>query len=165
MEQLRSCMTRAGYINVKTYIQSGNIVFETKELSKLKMTFAIEQLLLSEYGYTVTVFILDINDITKVIESNPYAGKENIETGPKKLYVTLLSQIPNEESIEKLKSVPIGNDEIAFVDNILYFKLANKASDSKLSNAIIENKLKVKATTRNWNTMIKMFSMIESMRC
>lgn len=161
MESLRKQMDLAGYGNVQTYIQSGNVVFEAKETSKAKVSVAIESLIKKEYGHDITVFVLDMADMNKVAANNPYATRDELEEGSKKLYVTFLSEIPQKENIQKLYDAPIGDDSIEFNDDILYFKLATKASDSKLSNNLIESKLKLRATTRNWNTTIKLLTMLE----
>lgn len=162
MEDLRKLMADAGYTNVKTYIQSGNIIFESTEKSKDKIAKAIEKLIEDNYGFDVTVFVTDKKALEKAIDNNPFAeSRIEEEAGFKKLYVTFLSEVPTSENMEKLSQAPIGDDLIDLIGDILYFKLESKASDSKLSNNLIESKLKVKATTRNWNTSLKLLSMME----
>lgn len=163
MEALRNLLTEAGYEGVKTYIQSGNVVFKSKEEDKATLAKNIEQLIKEHYDYDITVFVYDKAAIEKVLQNSPYATADYKEEGVKKLYVTFLSEIPAKETIEKLHEVPIGDDEITLKEDVLYFKLATKASESKLSNNLIESKLKVKATTRNWNTTLKLFSMLEAL--
>lgn len=162
MEDLRKLMGDAGYTNVKTYIQSGNIVFESTEKSKGILAKAIEVLITEHYGFDVTVFVTDKTAVEQAIDNNPLIeGREEEPSGFKKLYVTFLSDAPTPENMEKLSQAPIGDDLIALVGDILYFKLESKASDSKLSNNLIESKLKLKATTRNWNTTLKLLAMME----
>lgn len=161
MEDLRNLMVSAGYKNVKTYIQSGNVIFESAEKSKTKIAASIEALVSKQYGFDVVIFVTDIKDVNRAVDNNPFANKGEPEEGTKKLYVTFLSEKPTEENMEKLRQAPIGEDIIEFRDDILYFKLISKASESKLSNSLIESKLKVRATTRNWNTTLKLQSMME----
>lgn len=162
MEDLRKFMTDTGYSDARTYIQSGNIIFNSSERSKDKIKTAIEALIEKHYGFDVTVFVTDKKAVEKAIDENPFAkGREEEPSGLKKLYVTFLSEEPSHENMEKLLQAPIGNDLIELRGNILYFKMDSKASDSKLSNNLIESKLKVKATTRNWNTTLKLLSMME----
>ncbi|AWH86244.1 DUF1697 domain-containing protein [Flavobacterium album] len=163
MEDLRKLMESAGYGNVKTYIQSGNVIFSSVEKSKEKLAEAIEKLIEGQYGFDVSVFVVDKNDLDKAVDNNPFTeGKVPEEAGTKKIYVTFLSEVPSEESMEKLRQAPIGDDVIALHENILYFRLAIGAADSKLSNNLIESKLKLKATTRNWNTTLKLLEMLEN---
>lgn len=162
MEDLRELMTSADFKNVKTYIQSGNVIFDSSEKAKDKVAKAIEVLIEQHYGFDVSVFIINKKDLEEAVNSNPFVeGRVEEEAGFKKIYVTFLSEKPTEENFEKLKQAPIGNDLIEIVDNILYFQLESKASDSKLSNSLIESKLKVRATTRNWNTTIKLLFLME----
>lgn len=161
MEDLRKLMESSGYKNIKTYIQSGNVIFESNTKDKSIIAKHIEEVIEKQYGFDVSVFVIDGNDINKAVDNNPYATKEEIEEGTKKIYVTFLSEKPSAENIEKLKQAPIGEDLIEFFDDVLYFKLISKASESKLSNTLIESKLKVRATTRNWNTTIKLLTMLE----
>lgn len=161
MEGLRKVMANAGYTDVATYIQSGNVVFTATEPDKNLIRKHIETLIEKEYKLSITIFILDEADMHKAVHLNPFAGPDDIEEGTKRIYVTFLSGIPEAGCYEKLLQAPIGEDEIVLKDAILYFKLAGKASDSKLSNNLIENKLKLRATTRNWNTTVKLFAMLK----
>ncbi|RYJ44905.1 DUF1697 domain containing protein [Flavobacterium beibuense] len=161
MEDLRKLMDAEGYKNVKTYIQSGNVIFESDETSKSKIAAAIESMIEKQYGFKVVIFVIDMNDVNRAVANNPFAKKGELEEGTKKLYVTFLSEKPSVENIEKLEQSSIGEDIIELRDDILYFKLISKASETKLSNNLIESKLKVSATTRNWNTTLKLQSMME----
>ena len=161
MEDLRKHMDTAGYKNVNTYIQSGNVIFESDETSKSKIAAAIETMIEKQYGFEVVVFVVDMDDVNRAVANNPFAKKGELEEGTKKLYVTFLSEKPSVENMEKLQQAPIGEDIIELKGDILYFKLVSKASESKLSNNLIESKLKVRATTRNWNTTLKLQGMME----
>ena len=115
------------------------------------------------FGFDVTVFVLDEKQVEQAIAGNPYVTSREPEgPGSKKLYVTFLSEIPPEENLEKLMAVSIGDDLISISGDVLYFKLGSKASESKLSNNLIENKLKVKATTRNWNVTLKLLELLQT---
>jgi uncharacterized protein (DUF1697 family) len=162
MEDLRKLMEAAGYGNVKTFIQSGNVIFTSSQRSKEKLAKAIEKLIVEQYGFDVTVFVIDKKDLEKAINNNPFAEDRIPEdAGTKKIYVTFMSEIPKDEGMEKLRQAPIGDDIIALHEDVLYFKLALGAAHSKLSNSLIESKLKLKATTRNWNTTLKLLELFE----
>jgi uncharacterized protein (DUF1697 family) len=165
MEGLRSLMETVGYTNVSTYIQSGNVIFNSTTNAKEKVAASVEALIEGHYGFDVTIFIVDRADLEKAVGNNPFAtGREEEPGGFKKLYVTFLSQKPSDENYEKLKAASIGEDQIEIIGNILYFKLGSKASDSKLSNTLIENKLKLRATTRNWNVTLKLLELLEQQK-
>lgn len=162
MEDLRKLMSSGGFENVKTYIQSGNVIFESSEKRKDHLARSIEVIIEKHYGFDVSVFILEIKDLIIAVDNNPFVENRVEEDARfKKIYITFLSEKPLVENFEKLKQGPIGNDLIGIIDDVLYFKLESKASDSKLSNNLIESKLKVRATTRNWNTTLKLLSLME----
>ncbi len=162
MEELRNLMESVGYTNVKTYIQSGNVIFGSTTRSKEKVAASVEALIEGHYGFDVTVFILDAKDVEKAVDNNPFVSQREPEgAGSKKLYVTFLSEAPSPENMQRLREAPIGHDLIEVVDDVLYFKLQTKASESKLSNNLIESKLKVRATTRNWNVTLKLLELLQ----
>ena len=162
MEHLRKLMADNGYTNVQTYIQSGNVVFATEENSKDKIANAVQALLQKEYGYTIEVFILNEADLTAIIDNNPYTDNAPEPSGKKKYHVVFLSDKASDEGINKLNEFNRSDDEFTVIDKVMYLKLAQSAADSKLTNALIENKLdKCKATTRNWNTTLKMLDMMQ----
>ena len=98
MEDLRELMEASGYKDVKTYIQSGNVIFKTALKSKTEITKKLEGLIKNQYGFDVIIFVLDINDINKAVDNNPFAKKGELEVGTKKLYITFLSEKPSVEN-------------------------------------------------------------------
>jgi len=162
MEPLKKLMEEEGYVNVETYIQSGNVVFEHPETSKEKIAKAIEILMYREYGHNVLIFVLDEADLSKAITNNPYTGTEPEGQGVKKYFVAFLSGIPAGDGLDKLKKYHRGDDLYKIKDNVMYLKLSTSAADSKLTNVFIENKLNIKATIRNWNTTLKMLEMMRN---
>ncbi|MFP9117784.1 DUF1697 domain-containing protein [Flavobacterium sp. RNTU_13] len=160
MEHLRRLMEANGFKNVATYIQSGNVIFETEETDKAKTGRTIEQLLYKEYGHDVFTFILDKADLQKAIQNNPYTTAEPEPQGVKKYFVTFLSGEATTQGMDQLKKYNRSDDEFKAVGNILYLKLSRSAADSKLTNSFIEGKLGLKATIRNWNTTLKLMEML-----
>ena len=162
MEALKKLMEAEGYNNVETYIQSGNVVFEHEEANRDKIAKDLEILMYKEYGHNVVIFILQEADLAQIIDNNPYAKREPEGQGVKKLFVAFLNGKPTEAGKDQLKKYNRGDDVFKVIENALYLKLATSAADSKLTNVFIENKMNIKATTRNWNTTIKMLEMLES---
>ena len=161
MDALKKLMEAEGYINVETYIQSGNVVFESPETHRDKIAKALEILMYREYGHNVVIFILNEADLAKVVAANPYTGREPEGQGVKKFFVAFLAGTPSGAGIDQLKKYNRGDDVFKIVGNALYLKLATSAAESKLTNVFIENKMNIKATTRNWNTTLKMLEMLE----
>jgi uncharacterized protein (DUF1697 family) len=158
MEDLRKLM-ETDFENVKTYIQSGNIIFDSKETSKAKLSEQIRKIIFDHYGFDVSVLMINEKDLAKAIKENPFITEKDVNL--KQVYVTFLSENPIAENIEKFRLFNIGSDVAEFTDHIMYLKYFDSAANTKLSNALIENKLKVRATTRNWNTTLKLMALLE----
>jgi len=161
MDNLKKLMQAEGYINVETYIQSGNVVFEHPETSKEKLSKDIQNLMYKEYGYDVMIFILDKAELKQAIDNNPYTGPEPEGSGIKKYFVSFLNGVPTSAGLDQMFKYNRSDDVFKVVGNVLYLKLAQSAADSKLTNVFIENKLGLKSTTRNWNTTLKVLEMLK----
>lgn len=162
MEPLKKLLEANGFNNVQTYIQSGNVVFNTTESNKPKLARDLENLMYKEYGYNVVIFVLDIEALNTIITGNPYTSAVAEGQGAKKYHVVFLSDNPHPDGVARLKKYYNGNDEYTFAYKVMYLKLDGSAADSKLTSTFIESKINVKATTRNWNTTLKMMEMMSN---
>lgn len=160
MEELRRLMAKTGFQNVVTYIQSGNIIFDSEITSKAKVGEAVKKVIKDNYGWDVGVLMLDEPALKRAIAENPFVKEKDADL--KQLYVSFLSEPPAGDNIEKFSAANIENDEAILNGGILYLKYFYGAGKTKLSNALIESKLKVTATTRNWNTTLKLFELLKS---
>ena len=95
----------------------------------------------------------------KIISQNPFTKEKNIDL--KKLHVTFLSETPDKEKIEQIKEADFLPDRFAIKGKEIYLHIPVSYGETKLSNKFFENKLKVSATTRNWNTVNKLFEMAQ----
>lgn len=159
MEDLRKLMESSGFSNVKTFIQSGNVIFDSAETSKQELSDKIRKAIAGQYGFDVGIIMLSHSDLAKAIHDNPFLKEKDVDL--KQVYVTFLSQAPAPENVGKFKLANIENDVAVLSGDVMYLKYAVSAAKTKLSNALIENKLKVTATTRNWNTSLKLLALLE----
>lgn len=159
MELLRTVLKELDYHNIRTYIQSGNILFDCKPTDARILEQQIAEHIEKHFGFSVPVLIVTLDYLKKVVENNPY-DKRAI-TDPAQPYVAFLSEIPAQPGIAVLDAIDFAGDEYTINDKSIYLLYANSAGNSKLTNAVIENKLKVKATTRNWKTIRKLIEMSE----
>ena len=102
--------------------------------------------------------VLDLVDLEKAVRDNPFLKNPDVDL--KQLYVAFLSGQPSAENIAKFKAVSIQQDEAILGDCVLYLQYASGAGNTKLTNALIENKLKVTSTSRNWNTTLKLLGLL-----
>jgi uncharacterized protein (DUF1697 family) len=93
----------------------------------------------------------------KLIAINPFVKKENID--PKKLHVTFLLALPKKENVENINKSDFSPDEFIIEGKEIYLHIPESYGETKLSNTFFENKLKITATTRNWNTVNKLLEM------
>lgn len=157
METLRKVLSEAGFENIRTYIQSGNIIFESKSSDIQKLEKQITDTIETHFGFVVPIIIITPEELKTVIEKNPYA-KKNLEDATQP-YVSFLSEIPKKEHLDTFKTIDFKGDQFVNIDKTLYLWYDHSAGNSKLSNAIIENKLKLHSTARNWKTVLKLYEL------
>jgi len=157
MEMLRTVLKELDYHNIRTYIQSGNILFDYKSDDTKVLEQQITDHIEKHFGFQVPVVIVTLDYLKSVVKENPY-NKHSI-TDPAQPYVAFLSEVPVKEGIETLKSVDFGEDQYTINSKSIYLLYAKSAGNSKLSNTVIENKLKVKSTIRNWKTVQKLIEL------
>lgn len=154
MEDLRHLLSDAGFQNVTTYIQSGNVIFGHPETSKAKVGAKVAALIKEKYGWDVGIIVRNLEELAQSIDGNLFLNEPDVNL--KQLYVAFLSEQPSPENIAKFEAFDIQQDQAIFGEGVLYLKYHDSAANTKLSNALIENKLKVVATSRNWNTTLKL---------
>ena len=156
MTDLKSLYESLGFKNVITYIQSGNVVFESKNNKNLAST--IEQKIKEQFGFDVPVIIRTKDEMKVIVEQNPFLKDKKTELD--KMHVTYLADIPTEEAVTNAMSYDYAPDRFVIKGKEVYVYCPNGYGNTKINNTFFENKLKVKATTRNWNTTNKLFEIL-----
>lgn len=159
MEDLRKLYSELGFTNVESYIQSGNVIFQTKEKDATKLENDISEKIKEVYGYDVPVIVLTIDELKKIIKGNPFLKRKEIDL--KRVHITFLSSTPNIKllkSIDKERYMP---DEFEFSGKAVYLFIPDSYAKTKLSNNFFEKELKTKATTRNLNTANQILTIAE----
>ena len=158
MADLKLLLKDLGFSNIQTYIQSGNIVFETTQNSTIEeLEDNIQQAIFKKYGFDVTVIVRTVNYFANTIKTNPFLAKENIDE--KKLHVTFLRTKPTIENFEKVTHVNYPPDEFKIIDKNVFVYCPERYGETKLHNGFFEKALKVKASTRNWRTVNKLYEL------
>jgi len=158
METLRGIYEGLGFAHVRTYVQSGNVVFVTSEQDRTVLTKRIETHIEQTCGYHVPIFIRSAQELQKILASNPFLTARHED--PSKLHVSFLYHIPTVPMWSKLTSPGDSVDEFARVELAIYLFCPNGYGKTKLSNAFFERKLGMPVTTRNWNTVKTLYTMI-----
>jgi uncharacterized protein (DUF1697 family) len=158
METLRGIYEGLDFSNVRSYVQSGNIVFESSLEDKSRLGKQIEAAIAATCSYPVPVFIRQAYDLQQILMGNPFLTARNKDLG--KLHVTFLYETPPESAWSKVIT-PAGNpDEFARAESAMYLFCPNGYGKTKLSNSFFERKLGVLVTTRNWNTVKALYKMV-----
>jgi len=161
MADLKLLFESLGFSNIITYIQSGNVIFDTtNELDDVELSDAIEKIILEKYKFIVPVIIRSFAEMKQLIENNPFYKNENVELN--QLYLTFLKEKPIEENILNLELYSSTSDKFIVKGKDVFIFCEGKYHQSKLTNNFFEKKLKVSATTRNWKTVLKLLDLGES---
>ena len=142
---------------VKTYVQSGNVIFDSKEQDAAKLAAAIEAQIEQTFRFQVTVFIRRPANFQSLIAASPFLGDRHED--PAKLHVTFLYRPVPESELSQLVRPASETDEFVAGQNEIYLFCPNGYGRTKLSNPFFEKKLHVPATTRNWNTVLTLYKM------
>ncbi|NCX95528.1 MAG: DUF1697 domain-containing protein [Chitinophagia bacterium] len=158
MEELRALLAGNGYAHTTTYIQSGNVAFDAPAMpvSERTLVAQIEQMLLSRFGFEVKVIVREQAYIRQIIDECPFQPEEIPDI--KRLYVVLLSDVPDAGKLELLQSGLSEGEQYRLCERELYFTTTHYGN-TKFTNAFIEKKLSLTATTRNWATMHKLMAL------
>ncbi len=155
MDRLKKLYISLDFKDVKTYIQSGNVIFKSKESDQLKLSKIIENKINEIFAFDVKVLIRTKKEMDNVINGNPYKQEDFNH-----IYVTFLSNIPSEKLIKDLNNIVedmVDNtDKYYITKKEIYLFLTNGYGRTKLNNNFFEKKLGTSATTRNWRTVNKL---------
>ena len=159
MEALKTLLEKAGFQNVQTYIQSGNVFVDSDEAHGASVGFKIKQEIFKELGFEVPVVVINKEDLEACFKNNPYLKEKECDS--KKLYVAFISKELSNGALNDLKISQFKPDEAAIDASRIYIKYAVGAGKTRLDQKYIEKKLNVVATIRNWNTVTTLLEMFE----
>lgn len=157
MDRLQRLFEALSFQRVRTYIQSGNVVFEAEEQSTESLSAKLQLQIDQEFGFDVPVIVRTADELEAVLERNPFEEEVKKEAG--KLYVTLLADLPPAEAVAALESLQTEVDLFRVIGREVYILCRESYGRSQFSNNFLEKKLKLAATTRNWATMNKLVQM------
>jgi uncharacterized protein (DUF1697 family) len=151
MENLRSSFEELGFQRVRTYVQSGNVIFEATRGSAKDFAKSIQGKILSDFGFSIPLFLRTSDEMKKIVSDNPFSRDKEIDRS--KLHVTFLSEFPANDAKERLSSLNAFPDQFRLLGREVYLYCPNGYGRTKLSNNALEKQLSIGATTRNWKTV------------
>ena len=157
MEPLRATYESIGYIEPQTCLQSGNVIFKTKERDLAKIAAKIEKAVERDCGFHSDVILRTAADLRNVLATNPFARRTDVIPG--QLLVTFLAASPAAEAPARVRAIKADPEELHLHGRELFVYYPNGAGRSKLTMAVMEKAVGVTGTARNWNTVGKLLEM------
>jgi uncharacterized protein (DUF1697 family) len=157
MVELRRLLTGLGFADVRTYIQSGNAVFGADGRDPAEVGAAIEKVLADELGMTVPTLVRTAAELRVVAEGNPFV---DLAARPSYLYAILLSDDPAPDRLAAIDPARYA-EQFAAGDRVVYVNYPEGMGRAVLTHQLLEKKLGVLATARNWNTVTRLLAMAE----
>ena len=161
MEALAALYESLGLRDVRTLVQSGNVVFRTEQKSMAALAKKIESAVEREFGFHSDVILRSASEVRGVIERNPLAKRFDLE--PNKFLVWFLASDPGEEIRKQVRAVRTEPEEVHIEGREVYIYFPNGMARPKMKWAAIEKVLGVRGTGRNWNTVKKLLEIAEGM--
>ncbi len=156
MAELREHLSSLNFTNLATYIQSGNIVFQSKTADNNAIEDKIQKNIKDNYGFDVPVIVRSLKEWQMIVDRFPF----NIEhCDINRLGFTFLKDKPTHIPVEEINKYKAVNDEVVYTEKEIYLHIPDGFGKSKLTNNVFERKLKAAATTRNWKTTQKLLKM------
>lgn len=161
MDALKALYESLKFERVETHIQSGNVVFRTKEKNIAALTKRIQDAIEKEFGFRPDVILRTVSEMREAIAKNPFAKRRGLD--PSKLLVTFLAAEPGAEACAKLLKMSIAPDELYIDGPALYGYYPDGIGSPKITWATIERTLKVSGTGRNWNSVNKLLEIADKL--
>jgi uncharacterized protein (DUF1697 family) len=155
MRDLVTILQEMGLQHVQTYIQSGNVVFETDRTDLVALSEEICGAIAKQHGFSPYVMLLKLSDLQAAVAANPFPEGEEV---PKSLHFFFLDQAPEHPDLSKLEAVKMESERYELIDKVFYLHAPDGIGRSKLA-AKVGNGWNVTVTARNWRTVSKIMEM------
>ncbi len=158
MDRLRQSCEGLGFEQVKTYIHSGNVIFKTGKVSPARLSKRLEERIVTDFGFSVSVISRTMDELAKTIENNPFL-KEGVDL--EKVHVAFLSDVPTPAALKKLEALSAAPDRSCCAGKEVYLYLPNGVAKSFWMKTPLDRVLSVITTTRNWKTVTSLHQMCQ----
>lgn len=156
MDALRALVEGLGHERVRTYVNSGNVVFDTDRSGNVELAGEIAAALQHEHGLDVPVVVRSGPEMINIVSDNPFPA---VAATPKLLHVSFLSEVPGPDLVRALDDVERGDDEFRVAGENIYLHYPNGLAKATFMLNGFDKALRVTSTSRNWNTVVKLADM------
>lgn len=153
MADLREVFVGLGGKHVKSYIQSGNVVFGHKSTSISNLENSLADAIKRAFNFEVCIVVKAAGQLRKIIKQNPFHQEAELASG--KLYFAFLASIPEKHLVLALEQEVYEGESFFIEDDCVYLICHNGMGKARLNNNMLEQRLGVSATTRNYRTVTK----------
>lgn len=162
MSELRELLDGLKLSRIKTYIQSGNVVFDAAEKDSSLLAESIAEKIAEQFGFDVAVLVIGLADFKKALEQNPFLQEPGMN--PDLLYTTFLAAAPSAGQLAKLKEMEptLEPERLVIRGTTAYVYCSNGYGNTRIHNNFLEKNLKVTGTTRNLKTIQALIALAES---
>ncbi len=161
MADLKKLCESLGLLQVQSYIQSGNLVFELPNPEPIpELEIRLQKAFSETFDFEIPVLIRTSEEWAASIAQNPFLKEENVDI--ERLHLTCLKELPSPELLERIKSFQYLPDRYEIMGRDVFIFCAAGYGTSKLVNSFFESKLKTSATTRNWKTVMQLNEMVKT---
>jgi len=154
MADLKALAEGLGLLEARTLLQSGNLVFQTKARPTAGLEKLLEDALAKQLSLKTPVLVRSASDWRAALDANPFAAEA--KSDPSHLLAMPLKAKPEKNAVTELTKAIVGRETVKLVGQVLYLVYPDGIGESKLTAALIEKKLGVAGTARNWNTALKL---------
>ena len=157
MKELRGLFEDLDHEDVRTYLQSGNVVFEGRSSSSKKLAGEAERAISEAFGVDISVILRTRPELKRVAAGNPFPTED---VKPSLLHVMFLSDAPSPASVKTLDPDRSPPDEFKVKGREVYLWYPDGSARTKLTIDYFEQMLGTRATSRNWNTIVKVLELM-----
>jgi uncharacterized protein (DUF1697 family) len=160
MSDLRDLLTKLGFEDAQSLLQSGNLVFRAGKRTPARLEHLLETETAQRLGLEVDFFVRTPEEWQKVVARNPF--RKEAEGDPGHLVVMFLKDAPGKKEVEALQAAIVGSEVVRADGRHAYIVYPDGVGTSRLTHALIEKKLGTRGTGRNWNTILKLAAIAAS---
>jgi uncharacterized protein (DUF1697 family) len=157
MSDLRALLTELGLANVRTVLQTGNVVFDSRGRSPEELERLLERAAADRLGLDTVFVVRTAREWQELVSANPFPAEA--ETDPAHLVVMPLKETPDRDRLSDLAATIVGREVVRSCGRQLYIVYPDGIGRSRLTSAVIERRLATQGTARNWNTALKLASL------
>lgn len=162
MKDLAAMFEEAGCEDVRTYIQSGNVVFRASKSVAARVPEQVSKAIQEKFGHRVPLVLRTAGELRAVSKENPFLAKAKKDGDTSALHAMFLDEEPTKARVEALDPERSAGDTYEVRGREVYLYCPNGLARTKLTNDYFDRALKTTSTVRNWNTVLRLLEMTEA---